>query len=388
MASDDAYLGIVEAIYDAATDPALWPMVLEKLAAPSRGKAFMAIRDPAVPAGSWPILYAGMEQGWLDALSRYYGDKVAWITSKVPRRPPGTATPSESVISRSDLLKTEWYNDFLRPQGLISGIGVTVMRERGRFVSAGLLVPLATEARQAEHTALVQRVTPHLERALKVNRQLAGADFRWQAAEQSFDRLSVGVVLVAADRTVQFANAEAERILGQEDGLWRDQVGHLRAAAPDDDQRLLAGVRSAVAGAGPGPGAGGDRGGVLSLRRRSGERPYSVLVGAVRPPSGLFGPGEPNAILFISDRGSRQPSGELLAETFGLTPAESRLLQALLQGQGLTDAAARLGVSVNTAKTHLRALFEKLECSRQADLIQAVISHPVWLAGRDATRAR
>lgn len=216
MASDGAYLAIVESIYDAATDPSLWPVALEKLAAPSRGKAFMAIRDPLVPAASWPTIYVGMEQNWLDAYYRHYASRVAWM-AKVPSRPPGTATPSEHVIGRSDLQKTEWYNDFLRPQGLISGIGVTVMRERGHFVSAGLLVPLETETRHAEHTALVQRVTPHLARALKVNRQLAGADFRWQAAEQSFNRLSVGVVLVSPDMTVQFANAEAELILGQED---------------------------------------------------------------------------------------------------------------------------------------------------------------------------
>jgi DNA-binding CsgD family transcriptional regulator len=47
----------------------------------------------------------------------------------------------------------------------------------------------------------------------------------------------------------------------------------------------------------------------------------------------------------------------------------------------LTEAAARLGNSVNTAKTHLRALFDKLDCSRQADLVRTVTSHPVWLAG-------
>ena len=186
---------------------------------------------------------------------------------------------------------------------------------------------------------------------------------------------------------VQFANAEAELILGQEDGLGRDPAGHLRAAAPDDDTRLRASVRSVLAAPGRDQRAA-DRGGVLSMRRRSGRWAYGVLIAAVRPPSGVFGPGEPNAILFISERRSHLPSGELLAETFGLTPAESRLLQALLQGHGLTDAAARLGNSVNTAKTHLRALFDKLECSRQADLVQTVVSHPVWLAGREAARTR
>lgn len=379
---DDTYLATVDCIYDAATDPSQWPTALEKLAGPSRGKAFMAIRDPQMAAALWPTIYVGMEPSWLDAYFRHYAGTVAWMP-KVPSRPTGTAAPSENVISRSDLQKTEWYNDFLRPQGLISGIGVTVMRNRTRFVSAGLLVPLATEARQAEHIALVQRVTPHLERALKVNRQLAGTDFRWRVAEQCFNRLSVGVILLSPDMAVQFANAEAERILSQQDGLGLNREGHLFAAAADDDVLLKASVRASVVGSAT---RARDRGGVLSIRRRSGVRPYGLLIAGVRPPCGVFGSVDPTAIVFISDGRWRQASAELLADTFGLTPAEARLLQTLLQGHGLTEAADQLGNSINTAKSHLRALFEKLGCSRQTDLISTVTSHPIWLAGRGAQR--
>jgi PAS domain-containing protein len=243
MASDEGYLTAVESIYDAATDPSLWPAALAKIAAPSGGMAFMSMRDLVLAPESWPIIFSGMEQSWLDAYYKHYASRVAWMRSRVPRRRPGTAVPSEAVISRSDLLRTEWYNDFMRPQELISGIGVTVLRDQGRLVSAGLYVPLASEARHAEHVALVQRLTPHLERALKVNRQLSNANFRWQAAEQSFDRLTVGVVLLSSDMRVQFANAEAERILGQHDGLGRDREGRLLAASANDDARLQASVR-------------------------------------------------------------------------------------------------------------------------------------------------
>src|SRR5262245_51039619 len=100
MTSDSAYLSIVESIYDAATDPSLWSVALEKLAAPSRGKAFMAVRDPVMPATSWPTLYVGLEQSWRDAYYAHYANRVAWL-SPVPSRPPGTAAPSEAVIRRS-----------------------------------------------------------------------------------------------------------------------------------------------------------------------------------------------------------------------------------------------------------------------------------------------
>lgn len=384
MPVDRVALEIVESIYDAATDPSLWPAALGRLAAPSRGQAFLAFRDKRLPAERWPVHFAGMAPEWVDAFHRHYASRVPWVVSRFPRRAPGTAVPSEAVIRRPDLVKTEFYSDFLRPQGLISGIGVTLMRGEGRMVSTGVYVPLEAEKDQAAHVALVQRVAPHIERALKVNRQLSGADFRWQAAEQCLDRLAVGVVLLSADRTVQFANSEAERMLAEQDGLRRDRDGRLRAAAPADDARLQAEVRSVATMR---SGTPGDRSGVLAMRRISGRRPYGVLLAATRPPAGLFGPAEPGAMVFIGEGRLRQPSREQLASTFGLTLAESRLLQVLLQGHGLTEAADRLGNSVNTAKTHLRALFEKLDCSRQADLIHAVTSHPVWLAGQGGDRS-
>jgi len=383
MTANMTYLEIVESIYDAATDPSLWPAALEKLAAPCRGMAFMTLRDLDQPPERWSNLFIGMEQAWFKAFSAYYSSRVAWAKTRNPARLVGKATPSEAVISRSDLLKTEWYNDFLRPQKLIGGIGVTVFREQGRLMSAGLYVPEETEARLAAHVALLQRVTPHLQRALKVNRQLSGADFRWKAAEECFDRLTLGVVMLAPNMTIRFANAEGERILRQQDGLGRDREGRLLAGSSDDDTLLRASVRSLTADLQP---TEVDRGSVLRIRRRSGERPYGVLAAAARPPQGLLGREERSAILFISEGRSREPSREQLAATFGLTAAESRLLQVLLQGHGLTEAAERLGNSVNTAKTHLRALFDKLGCSRQSDLVRTVTSHAAWLAGRGTSR--
>jgi DNA-binding CsgD family transcriptional regulator len=329
-----------------------------------------------------------MEEDWLRVYHAHFSSRVSWVRTPVPARPIGIPIPSEKVISRSDLMKTEWYQDFMRPQKLISGIGVTVARDQRELVSAGLLVPLDTEPEQESHVALLQQVTPHFARALKVNRQLRGADFRWQLAEQCFNRLEVGVVLVSPDMIVQFANTEAERILGQQDGLGRNRDGRLRAASSDDDASLRASVCSATDPTSARRAAGADRGGVLAARRRSGQRPYGVLVAPARPPAGLFGlASEPRAIVFISEGRTRRPSADLLAAAFDLTPAESRLLQVLLQGHGLTEAAAHLGKSVNTAKTHVRALFDKLECSGQADLVRTVASHPVWLVGGGAPRS-
>ena len=367
-----SYLPIVESIYDAAIDPSQWATALEKLSAPTDGKGFIVIHDPQMAAGNCPI-FANWEASTIDSYNKYYASRNAWL-AQVATRPVGKAVPSEFFLPRSDLLKTEWYNDFLRPEKLVSGLGVTVLRDGGRFVSAGVLVPDCTEAEQAAHVTLLQRVTPHLERALKVNRQLSGADFRWRAAEECFNRLKVGVVVVAPDRKLVFANTEASRIFSQQDGFGADREGRLVAGAGPDNDRLQAVLQSVVGGAAPSSDSG-----ILSVQRRSGRRPYGLLAASLRPPGEFCGASGTMALVFISDTASRRFSAGGLAETFGLTPAEGRLLHALLQGPDLREAALRLGISGNTAKTQLRGLFDKMGCSRQADLIRIAMSHPAWL---------
>lgn len=61
-----------------------------------------------------------------------------------------------------------------------------------------------------------------------------------------------------------------------------------------------------------------------------------------------------------------------LRESFGLTPAETRLAARLKDGMTLKEAAEDLGVSLNTVRNQLRAVFEKMGLSRQSDLVRAL----------------
>jgi DNA-binding NarL/FixJ family response regulator len=56
-----------------------------------------------------------------------------------------------------------------------------------------------------------------------------------------------------------------------------------------------------------------------------------------------------------------------------LTPQETRLLAQLAQGASYADAAAELGVSLNTVRTHIRSIYEKLHVhSKSAAVARAL----------------
>jgi DNA-binding CsgD family transcriptional regulator len=97
--------------------------------------------------------------------------------------------------------------------------------------------------------------------------------------------------------------------------------------------------------------------------------------------------GASGSILFVS--GATATSNldvRPTATLYGLTRAELRLLEALLNGEKVGDYAKRRGVTLNTVKGHLTQLFRKTQTSRQSELVLRVFANPVFrLASRHSS---
>ena len=79
------------------------------------------------------------------------------------------------------------------------------------------------------------------------------------------------------------------------------------------------------------------------------------------------------AAVFVTPAGAALPAEiGTVARIFSLTPAEARLLQHLVTGASLTEAATALGVTEATARTHRNHIFTKTGVSRRNDLLVLV----------------
>lgn len=63
-------------------------------------------------------------------------------------------------------------------------------------------------------------------------------------------------------------------------------------------------------------------------------------------------------------------SPEAFCQAHAISLAEGRLLESLLAGLTVTDHAGNAGISINTARTHMRRLLEKTGSASQADLLR------------------
>jgi DNA-binding CsgD family transcriptional regulator len=82
------------------------------------------------------------------------------------------------------------------------------------------------------------------------------------------------------------------------------------------------------------------------------------------------------------------PHAQLLSPAYGLSAAESELLDGLLGGLRLAEIAASRGTSRETARSQLKSIFRKTGVATQSDLVAlaAGTAGPVmpWAHGKAA----
>lgn len=103
--------------------------------------------------------------------------------------------------------------------------------------------------------------------------------------------------------------------------------------------------------------------------RREARRPVVIRVvpvdGAARSP--FLGA---RAILTLNDLELRPKSDpNVISQAFGLTPAQARLASLIVTGISLEEVAAELGITLETARNHLKSIFTKTGIHRQGELI-------------------
>jgi DNA-binding CsgD family transcriptional regulator len=216
-----------------------------------------------------------------------------------------------------------------------------------------------------------QRLVPHLRRAAQVQMRVAALEGQRVFALQALDRLRMGVVVVERRGRVVFLNTAAERMVAAADGL-NVRRCELVAATSQETAELRRLVAQADGTAGRGRLRGG---GEMTVTRPSGRRARVVIAVPVARSESAPGLRAPAAILFITDPEARhERSAAHIRREFGLTLGEAALVQRLLSGRGLKAAADELGITRNTAHTHLQRAFGKTGTRRQAELLQLVLS--------------
>lgn len=363
--SDDI-LPLIDAIYDAAIEPGGWPVFLKAFAAGYPGGQGALYKMHGERAS---ILLANWDESWTRAHNEYFFDTNPWLDG-MRGRAAGVTNAAEDFVPARDFERCEYFHDFLRPQGLATGVGATVMRDADGMIGVSVLFSNGFgQGATPDQVSRLKRLVPHLQRAMTINQLVGQAGIERASAEQVLGRLGTGVIVTDAAGRCLFVNASAERALAS-----RSRPSLAPGQRLDAGDSALTGLlRRLVSEAARPPGRGGS-GGAVSLPRANASD-LMLLVTPLRILPDLLGFREAAALVFVVDPSAQavvreQAVGALL----GLTAAQSRVACALARGSTVGDIATMLSVSDSTVRFHLRAIFERTETRRQSDLVRLVLT--------------
>lgn len=287
---------------------------------------------------------------------------------------PNELARNENFISDADVLSLDYYNDVMRPLDIfyVMGAGVSLDRDGGIGL-IGLHRSRTEGTFDADAEQKMRLFIPHFQRAMTLTNRLQTLEIQRDGALASLDALSLGLVLAGADGRIIFANSVAERHL-QAGVAITSLRGHLCVRDGRSHEILKQSIRATAALA---YGKSVASPPLIVLPSHE-ETRLSLLVCPAPRARHFSGPNAPAVAIYIGEPG-RKPASlqDFVMQLYGLTPAEARLLMALLDGERLQETADRLQVSLNTVKTQLRSLFAKTGHRRQADLIRDVTNHPI-----------
>ena len=265
MSSETDLASLIEAIYEAGMDFSRWPNALGRIAA-----AFGALSAGITSEGEALVDCWGFASEIEPGHAKEYIDhchSLNPIWQRVSSTPVGTVQADTIAMPGRELSQTGFFNDVLAPcqsGGLLNAI---VLAEEGRPTIVTVHGNTQFEASQVE---MFKLLTPHLQRAVQINIQLAGAKLNHIASVEPSIIWRRGFCLLTG-ANVRFANKAAENFFVNR-GL-RLNKGRLHARSAAETQTLQAVIAKCAKAGIP-----HRRSDFVLLRREAGKSPFSLQI--------------------------------------------------------------------------------------------------------------
>jgi hypothetical protein len=263
--------------------------------------------------------YAGMYaplNAWLQASE--------WYTS-------GRVGVGEEILSSEELVKTKFYNEWLKPMNLFHRVYAVVSQQHQRVCYLEVVRSKSKGPFNKEAQLFLKNLVPYLELATKCNHHI------WESivTSNALDQLPLLVMVVDKHAHPLVMSSKVHESLREEDGLYLNHEAIVCVSDSKRASKFNALIREcAVTSAGKGR----HKRGVMMIRRYENRPPIWVVVSPLsRRLRRVIGQEEDVALVFVYalEECFGRAQKIMLKTFYGLTPAEQRVAQAILEGYRL-----------------------------------------------------
>jgi hypothetical protein len=232
MTKEDDLQAAIDLIYEAVLDETLWPIALTRLA-DAMGTAQIGLLSLDRRARTYDSI-APRTDPVMDAIFKKYWAFHNPLWPRTIARPVGEIFLLDSLIPRKDFVATPFFNEWMRPAGFsIASMGANLLV--GNEISTNISVANAPGKDEItdEQMLVFEAAMRHVERAVRIHRELRMRDLDHDTAPDRLESLRRGVMLVDGASRVVFANTAARALLNSAGGLALE-AGCLRSTDGSD----------------------------------------------------------------------------------------------------------------------------------------------------------
>lgn len=369
------HLDLVAQIYDLPLQPDGWQKVLDQFAPIMNATlAGVAVHEPLSLEHQLNVMTSNFPPEMLDG---YYNMITASksspfaIMSQNPKRDFWTETKMlgtaniEEYAARPGI---QWLNQNFN---VLHGAASCLNLDRA-WTDILLIMfpdergPITTQERMTGHFFL-----DHFAKAMEISRSFSILKNRFDSVLSALDRFHIGIFILSPNGTVILKNAEADRIISEDDGVSLTRNGHIHPRGSDQRAEMKDAITHAVSTAK----AQNNRSeSLLALPRRSGKDSYLVEVSPFRDDGeieSLFS----GCLVFVIDPVKTDVvSTDGMRKIYGLTPSESEVCRMVAEGFETDAIADTRNITRETVRNYIKQILRKTNTRNRSQLVRLALN--------------
>ena len=360
---------LIENIYDASLDSTQWDAVLSNIADYyDASVCVLMCHNNFFPQNDIHVHVRNPHEIQQLYMQEYFLDGDIWY--QVARRnwPKQSIIIGEEHISDTQLRKTAFYNDILKPADGGQQLSGPIENSPTATKAIAISRPFSGKRFCESDKQSMSELVAHLKRAFDIHEKLCMGANQNSLLDRLLGMTSTAAIVCSTEGNIVFSNTLADNILKQGDGLSVSQgiLNCAKRTITEEMHAVLKSVRSMGSF-------------IMNVDGLKEYGTYRLMFFPIDNNQHAFGVHNDLVGIFIHQASNDRNLDTTFMQTlFGLTRSES-LVSGLIYS-GLTPAQIAEGnkVKISTVRTQLHRIFDKTGTRNQAQLVRLMAETLIW----------
>ena len=311
-----------------------------------------------------------------DADIALFGNEIGAYTSlyiqdPLVNLPPNEVVTIDDITPRSELLKSDFYQMFLKPFGIYYIAGIDWLYEKNSRISIRFTREESQGKFTDEEKSFFRLLIPHLQQSVSLGIQLRQLDSERQIYADSISKRSIGIFTLDKNGCILQSNTTAELYVKDADGfhVMHNRIKLNNSVLNDSFNQYVQTALDAIRKHERAPIN------ALAVTRESGKAPYQLMIKPMNFESHDESDVTPYLTVLIQDpEKNLEISVRTLMNLYQLTMSEATIAILLAEGNSTDEVAEELNIKKNTVRAHLRSMFVKMGVTQQSMLVTLVLT--------------